>query len=56
MRFSGFESSLHGIQGFDWSIGTTPDGEDVQPYMEHGIVHSEEDNIPGHGMTLTGII
>ena len=49
MRFFGFESSLHGISAFDWSIGSTPNGEDIQPYMEHGIVHNEEDNVPGYG-------
>ena len=52
MRFSGFESSLHGISAFDWSIGTRPDCEDVTPFMEHGIVHNEEDGVPGHGEEL----
>lgn len=52
MRFSGFESSLHGISAFDWSIGIRPDCEDVTPFMEHGIVHSEEDDVPGHGKKL----
>lgn len=49
MRFSGFESSLHGITGFDWAIGTTVGAEDIQPYLEDGIIHAEEDDVAGDG-------
>lgn len=47
--FRGFESSLHGIAAYDWAIGTEPMGEDVQPYMEYAIRHTEtfEENLHG---------
>ncbi|XP_053400990.1 uncharacterized protein LOC123541000 [Mercenaria mercenaria] len=54
MRFSGFESSLHGIMAFDWAIGTSPGTEDVQPYLEDGIIHNEEDDVSGNGLTSSG--
>ncbi|XP_053401006.1 uncharacterized protein LOC123523226 isoform X2 [Mercenaria mercenaria] len=53
MQFSGFESSLHGIMAFDWAIGTTPGAEDVQPYLEDGIINNEE-YVDGNGVTHSG--
>jgi hypothetical protein len=50
IQFSGFESSLHGILEYDWAIGTTPGSEDVQPYLEQGIIHNEEENVAGTGI------
>ena len=50
MRFSGFESSLHGIMTFDWAIGTYPGSENIKPYLEHGISHEEEEDVAGDGM------
>jgi hypothetical protein len=52
MRFSGFESSLHGIMSFDWAIGTSPGAEDVQPFLEDGIIHNEEEDVIGNGIVL----
>ena len=49
MTFSGFESSLHGIKAYDWSIGTSPDGEDIQPFIEFGLVHNDKNNVAGQG-------
>lgn len=49
MTFSGFESSRDGIVKFDWAVGTSPGGEEIQPFMEHGIVHSEENVVAGDG-------
>ncbi|XP_060596420.1 uncharacterized protein LOC132750448 [Ruditapes philippinarum] len=54
IQFSGFESSLHGILEYDWAIGTTPGSEDVQPYLEQGIIHNEEENVVGNGLTSSG--
>ena len=47
--FTGFESSLHGISAYDWAIGTEPMGEDVQPYMEYAIRHTETYDDTLHG-------
>jgi hypothetical protein len=52
MRFSGFESSLHGIMLFDWAIGTSPGAEDVQPFLQDGIIHNEEEDVTGNGIVL----
>ncbi|XP_052806221.1 uncharacterized protein LOC128235438 [Mya arenaria] len=54
MSFSGFKSSLHGIQTYDWAIGTTPQGEDVQPYLEYAIRHSETEVSDLHGIGNEG--
>ncbi|XP_052806226.1 uncharacterized protein LOC128235445 [Mya arenaria] len=54
ISFSGFESSLHGIQTYDWAIGTIPQGEDVQPYLEYAIRHSETEVSDHHGLENAG--
>ncbi|KAK3612537.1 hypothetical protein CHS0354_024514 [Potamilus streckersoni] len=54
VAFSGFESSQHGIMGFEWAIGTLAGGEDVQPYMDTGIVHTETDSMAGNGVASSG--
>ncbi|WAR05119.1 hypothetical protein MAR_020488, partial [Mya arenaria] len=54
MSFSGFESSLHGIHTYDWAIGTSPQGEDVQPYLEYGISHTETESSDHHGLGSAG--
>ncbi|XP_052806219.1 uncharacterized protein LOC128235437 [Mya arenaria] len=54
MSFNGFKSSQHGIQTYDWAIGTTPQGEDVQPYLEYAIRHSETEMSDLHGLGSGG--
>ena len=49
VKFSGFESTLHGISSFVWAVGTKPGLEDVQPFTEIGIYTSEEANDVGTG-------
>ena len=49
MRFSGFESTLHGISSFAWAVGTEPSLEDIQPFTELGISVVEETNNDGTG-------
>ena len=49
VKFSGFESALHGISSFVWAVGTKPGLEDVQPFTEIGIYTSEEGNDAGTG-------
>ena len=49
VRFTGFDSSMHGIVSFDWAIGTTAEGEDVKPYFEHGLIYDESPDIKGNG-------
>ena len=49
VRFSGFESTLHGISSFAWAVGTEPSLEDIQPFTELGISVVEETNNDGTG-------
>ena len=49
VQFTGFESHLHGVMAYEWAVGTTPGGEDVQPFMPHGIIHREEKDVKGDG-------
>ncbi|CAG2251013.1 unnamed protein product [Mytilus edulis] len=35
---------------YEWAVGTSPGGEDVQPFMSEGIIHSEEENVAGDGL------
>ena len=49
IQFDGFESHLHGVMMYEWAVGTSPGGEDVQPFMSEGIIHSEEENVAGDG-------
>ena len=49
MQFAGFTSHLHGVMAYEWSVGTTPGGEEVMPFTTHGIIHKEERNVPGDG-------
>lgn len=53
VQFEGFESHLHGVMSYEWAVGTTPGGEDVQPFMSEGIIHTEEDNVAGDGNVLS---
>lgn len=41
MQFEDFRSQEYGIQHIEWAIGTTPNGEDVQPFMSEGVVLSD---------------
>jgi len=54
LTFSGFESSLHGIVNYDWAIGTQPGLEDLQPFIEHGVIHAEEVTVAGDGEWFVG--
>ncbi len=53
VQFDGFESQLHGVMRYEWAVGTTPGGEDVQPFMSEGIIHSEEDSVAGDGKSFS---
>ncbi|VDI54125.1 Hypothetical predicted protein [Mytilus galloprovincialis] len=54
LQFNGFESHLHGVVDYEWAVGTTPGGEDVMSYTTHGLVHSEEAEIVGNGISSSG--
>ncbi|XP_052081925.1 uncharacterized protein LOC127719726 isoform X2 [Mytilus californianus] len=54
VTFDGFESHLHGVMMYEWAVGTSPGGEEVQPFMSEGIIHSEEENVAGDGVTSSG--
>ncbi|XP_076085507.1 uncharacterized protein LOC143056307 [Mytilus galloprovincialis] len=54
IQFDEFESHLHGVMMYEWAVGTSPGGEDVQPFMSEGIIHSEEENVAGDGVTSSG--
>ncbi|XP_076085326.1 uncharacterized protein LOC143056125 [Mytilus galloprovincialis] len=54
IQFNGFESHLHGVMMYEWAVGTSPGGEDVQPFMSEGIIHLEEENVAGDGVTSSG--
>ncbi|KAK6174798.1 hypothetical protein SNE40_013376 [Patella caerulea] len=54
VQFSGFESALHGISKFDWAVGTTAGGEDIQPFLTAGLIHEEALDIPGNGIASSG--
>ncbi|XP_038050876.1 uncharacterized protein LOC119724026 [Patiria miniata] len=45
--FSDFESQVHGISHYEWAVGTTPGGEDIQPLTSDGIVPGSEANVSG---------
>lgn len=50
VQFFGFESKQYGVMSYEWAVGTTPGGEDIQSFMEYGIVHTEEEDVVGNGM------
>ena len=56
VQFEGFESMLHGLKRFEWAIGLTPHHEDIQPFMEAGVVlrndATTQANIAGKGKCL----
>ncbi|XP_071123199.1 uncharacterized protein [Mytilus edulis] len=54
VQFSEFTSHLHGVMSYEWSVGTTPSAEDVLSFTSHGIVHKEEKNVKGDGVTSAG--
>ncbi|XP_038050728.1 uncharacterized protein LOC119723897 [Patiria miniata] len=45
--FDDFESELHGISHYEWAVGTTPGGEDIQPLTSDGIVPGGDEGEPG---------
>eukprot|EP00058_Branchiostoma_floridae_P000529 XP_002586017.1 hypothetical protein BRAFLDRAFT_110183 [Branchiostoma floridae] len=54
VRFSGFESEQHGITHYEWSVGTEPRLDDVQPYTAAGIAPSDHNDNPGGGLSSHG--
>ncbi|XP_046574117.1 uncharacterized protein LOC124282192 [Haliotis rubra] len=55
VQFAGFESHEHGVTYYDWAIGTTPGGEEVQPFIMAGLIHEEaEANVSGNGIASMG--
>ncbi|KAL5013969.1 hypothetical protein ScPMuIL_008239 [Solemya velum] len=54
VQFHGFESEMYGVMSYEWAVGTTPGGEDIQPFMESGIVHREEEQVVGNGLSSSG--
>ena len=49
VQFEGFESADQGIMGYEWAVGTTPGGEELQGYTKQGIVLKEEMSVAGNG-------
>jgi len=56
VQFEGFESAEQGIMGYEWAVGTTPGGEEVQPFMPHAIVHKEEKDVKGDGRLCMTVV
>ncbi|XP_052081235.1 uncharacterized protein LOC127719259 [Mytilus californianus] len=54
VQFTGFESHLHGVMAYEWAVGTSPGGQDVTTFSADGILHVEEQNIAGDGLTSSG--
>ncbi|XP_066289761.1 uncharacterized protein [Branchiostoma lanceolatum] len=54
VQFGGFESEQHGIFHYEWSVGTEPRLDDVQPYTAAGIVLSDHTDNPGGGLSSHG--
>ncbi|KAI8516746.1 hypothetical protein Bbelb_053270, partial [Branchiostoma belcheri] len=54
VQFSGFESEQHGISHYEWSVGTEPRLDDVQPYTASGVVLSDHTDNPGGGLSSHG--
>ncbi|XP_077996024.1 uncharacterized protein LOC144449371 [Glandiceps talaboti] len=53
-QFTGFESEQHGIVHYEWAVGTEPELDDVQPYINAGILVSDEQDIKGDGLHGSG--
>jgi hypothetical protein len=41
---------------YEWAVGTTPGGEEVQPFMPHGIIHKEEQDVKGDGRLCMTVV
>ncbi|CAG2247498.1 unnamed protein product [Mytilus edulis] len=54
VQFKGFESHLHGVMAYEWAVGTSPGGQDVTTFSSDGILHVEEQNIAGNGISSSG--
>ncbi|KAL5014713.1 hypothetical protein ScPMuIL_008983 [Solemya velum] len=54
VQFRGFESELHGVMSYGWAVGTEPGMEDIQPFIEVGIIHKEEEDVAGEGLSSSG--
>ncbi|XP_035668230.1 uncharacterized protein LOC118410564 [Branchiostoma floridae] len=54
VQFGGFESEQHGITHYEWSVGTEPRLDDVQPYTAAGIALSDHTDNPGGGISSHG--
>ncbi|XP_022103294.1 uncharacterized protein LOC110986022 [Acanthaster planci] len=47
IMFDDFESQLHGISRYEWAVGTTPGGEEIQPMTSDGIVPGIDAGVQG---------
>jgi hypothetical protein len=56
VQFTGFESHKHGVMAYEWAVGTTPGGEEIQPFMPHGIIHKEEKDVKGDGRLCMTVV
>ncbi|KAK3788402.1 hypothetical protein RRG08_044436, partial [Elysia crispata] len=55
-QFNGFSSHLKGVVKYDWAVGTSPGGEEIQPFMTAGIMHDDsETGVPGSGIATRGV-
>ncbi|GFR58918.1 protein jagged-2 [Elysia marginata] len=55
-QFNGFSSHLKGVVKYDWAVGTSPGGEEIQPFMTAGLMHDEsETGVPGSGIATRGV-
>ncbi|XP_062596534.1 uncharacterized protein LOC134257978, partial [Saccostrea cucullata] len=54
VQFTGFESTMHGVMQFEMAVGTEPNGEDILAFTEANVIHLEELDPVGKGLTSSG--
>ncbi|XP_076086791.1 uncharacterized protein LOC143057371 [Mytilus galloprovincialis] len=54
IQFDGFTSDDQGIMGYEWAVGTSQGGEELQGFTKQGIVMKEETSIVGNGIGGSG--
>ena len=47
---------MHGISSYEWAVGTTPGGEDIQPLTSDGVVPGSDPDVPGNRIRLLDIL
>ena len=50
------QSQLHGISSYEWAVGTTSGGEDIQPLTSDGVVPGSDPDIPGKSTIILDIL